>query len=78
MPIGVYDDIVEVQMVPAQVANDYMDAGYVLLGIHPITNVRVNDGDGSRYVSHGVTFVVGRDNSTSKLPRTNANRTPTV
>lgn len=72
-------DIAEVQMVNAQVANQYLDNHYVLLAIHPITMQRTDD-SGNQYNQLGVTFVVGRDDATPKFiserRENNRNRSP--
>jgi hypothetical protein len=72
---GQYDDIEEVQAGPVQLANQFMDHGYVLLAIHPITSLRT-DNSGNSYIQQGVTFIVGRPHGVVKytIPRGNGSR----
>lgn len=52
-------DIIEVQTTNAPTANKYLNNGYLLLGIYPISTQR-QDNSGNSYVQQGVSFVVGR------------------
>lgn len=63
MPIDL-DKIAEVQVVNAPIANQFLNKGYVLLGVHPIATQRT-DNNGNSYTQQGVTFIVGRDDTVS-------------
>lgn len=66
-------NIAEVQTLNVQLANQFLNKGYVLLGIFPTASIRSGN-DGNNYQQAGVTFVVGRDDSTEhfEVERTNA------
>jgi hypothetical protein len=60
------DDIIEVQVIHAGLANRYLAGGYVLLGVYPIENRRMDE-TGKYYTQKSVTFVVGRTDDVKEL-----------
>lgn len=54
------DAIIEVNIVSAPQANKYLAAGYLLIGVYPMSSRRTDE-NGVGYTQQGVTFVVGRD-----------------
>lgn len=70
------DQISEVQTVNAPIANQFLNNGYVLLGIFPITTQREDRETKNSYTQHGVTFIVGRDDSVKPFSVQRRNEQP--